>query len=146
MATCMYCGSQIPDGLKFCTSCGAALPVEAPGVSSYGDSAPAGAQQPYQQPSYQQPYQQPGYQQPNAQQPYTQAQPVYAQPAQQVNDSGSIGWGILGFIIPIVGLILFLVWRNTKPKCAKVAGIGALISVCINIVYMVFAGGFAAFS
>ena len=39
----------------------------------------------------------------------------------------SMGWGILGALIPIVGLILFLVWNNTKPKSAKYAGIGGLI-------------------
>ena len=42
-------------------------------------------------------------------------------------DSGSIGWGVLGFFIPIVGLVLFLVWKDTKPKCAKNAGIGAIV-------------------
>lgn len=29
-----------------------------------------------------------------------------------VSDSGSIGWGFLGCCIPIVGLILFIVWRE----------------------------------
>ncbi|ACV22526.1 hypothetical protein [Slackia heliotrinireducens] len=51
-----------------------------------------------------------------------------------VNDSGSIGWGVLGFFFPIVGLILFLVWKNTKPKCAKVAGIGAIIGFVLGLV------------
>ena len=45
------------------------------------------------------------------------------------DDTGSIGWGLLGCCIPIVGLILFLVWRDTKPKNSKAAGIGALVSV-----------------
>lgn len=36
-----------------------------------------------------------------------------------VSDSGSIGWGFLGCCIPIVGLILFLVWRDNKPKKCK---------------------------
>ena len=151
---CMYCGAQIPDGLKFCTACGAALPVEAAGMSSFEDTvANAEVQQPeplavgqqqYQQPSYQQQPEAPqSYQQQGQgyQQPYGQAQPAYAAPAQQVTDSGSIGWAILGFFIPLVGLILFLVWKNTKPKCAKMAGIGALVGVCINIAYMVFGGG-----
>ena len=31
--------------------------------------------------------------------------------------------------IPIVGLVLFLVWKDTKPRNAKAAGIGALVSV-----------------
>ena len=34
-----------------------------------------------------------------------------------------------------VGLILFLVWRDNKPKNAKAAGIGALISVGCSILY-----------
>ena len=53
------------------------------------------------------------------------------------NDTGSIGWGVLGFCIPLVGLILFLVWKDQKPKTAKVAGMGALISVCIAVVWYI---------
>ena len=49
------------------------------------------------------------------------------------NDSGSIGWGILGCCIPIVGLVLFLVWKDQKPKTAKMAGMGALISVIASV-------------
>ena len=63
------------------------------------------------------------------------------------NDSGSIGWGILGCCIPIVGLILFLVWKDEKPKTAKMAGTGALVSVIIGVIYyiFVFTMGFIAF-
>lgn len=52
-----------------------------------------------------------------------------------VVDNGGFGWGLLGCCIPIVGLVLFLVWKDTKPKTAKAAGIGALVSVCIAVVY-----------
>ena len=52
-----------------------------------------------------------------------------------VVDNGGIGWGLLGCCIPLVGLILFLVWKDTKPKTAKMAGKGALISVIISVVY-----------
>lgn len=78
-------------------------------------------------PSQQAYNQAPQYQQPQYQQPQYAQQP-------QVVDSGSIGWGILGFFFPIVGLILFLVWKNTKPKSAKVSGIGALIGFVFNII------------
>lgn len=54
------------------------------------------------------------------------------------NDTGSIGWGILGCCIPVVGLVLFLVWRDTKPRNAKAAGIGALVSVILSVLYYVF--------
>lgn len=104
---CESCGAFIPDGQKFCASCGAAVgtpsaypasapvavtPVAAPAVQPAPAPAPAAPvaapapqpvyQQPqYQQPAYQQPaYQQPVYQAPAYQQPVAVAQPVYAQP------------------------------------------------------------------
>lgn len=49
-------------------------------------------------------------------------------------DSGSIGWGVLGFCFPLVGLILFLAWNSTKPMSAKKAGIGALVGFCLSMV------------
>ena len=55
-------------------------------------------------------------------------------------DSGSFGWGVLGFCFPIVGLILYLVWKDSKPKSAKVAGLGALISVAVSFVSYLFMG------
>lgn len=53
----------------------------------------------------------------------------------EVVDNGGFGWGVLGCCIPIVGLILFLVWKDTKPRTAKSAGIGALVSVGISVVF-----------
>lgn len=46
-------------------------------------------------------------------------------------------WGLLGCCIPVVGLVLFLVWRDEKPKTAKAAGIGALVSVILTILIYV---------
>ena len=54
-----------------------------------------------------------------------------------VVDKGGFLWGLLGCCIPIVGLILFLVWKDTKPKTAKAAGIGALVCVGLSIVYYI---------
>lgn len=54
-----------------------------------------------------------------------------------VVDNGGFGWGALGFCIPIVGLVLYLVWKDTKPRTAKAAGKGALISVIIAVVWYV---------
>lgn len=56
-----------------------------------------------------------------------------------VVDNGGFLWGLLGCCIPIAGLVLFLVWKDTKPKTAKAAGIGALVSVIIGIVYYILA-------
>lgn len=65
--------------------------------------------------------------------------------APAVVDKGGFGWGLLGWCVPVVGLILFLVWKDTKPKTAKAAGIGALVSVILGVVIYIatFALGFA---
>lgn len=64
-----------------------------------------------------------------------------------IDDSSSVGFAILGFFIPLVGLILFLVYESKRPKRAKSAGKGALIgfitkiviSIICVILYIVFA-------
>ena len=63
-----------------------------------------------------------------------------------VDDNGGFGWSLLGCCIPIVGLVLFLVWKDTKPKTAKDAGIGALVCVILNVLIYLIAliGGVAA--
>ena len=53
------------------------------------------------------------------------------------NDNGGFLWGLLGCCIPIVGLVLFLVWKDTKPKTAKAAGIGALVSVILIVIWYI---------
>lgn len=54
-----------------------------------------------------------------------------------VVDNGGFLWGLLGCCIPLVGLILFLVWKDTKPKTAKAAGIGALVAVVVYVVFYI---------
>ncbi len=49
-------------------------------------------------------------------------------------DSGSAGWGVLGFFFPLVGFILWLVWKDEHPARSKSAGIGCLVSICLDIV------------
>lgn len=103
-------------------------------------------QQTYQQPQYAQPqdnpyangqqYTQPQYAQPQYSQPQY-VQPQYVQPSYmppQPADTGSFGWAVLGFFFPLVGLILFLVWKDEKPVSAKQAGMGALVSVIVDVV------------
>ena len=54
-------------------------------------------------------------------------------------DNGGFLWGLLGCCIPIAGLILFLVWKDTKPRTAKAAGIGALVCVIAYVLMYVAA-------
>lgn len=53
------------------------------------------------------------------------------------NDNGGFLWGLLGCCIPLVGLILFLVWKDSKPQTAKTAGIGALVGVIVVVVFYI---------
>ena len=48
-------------------------------------------------------------------------------------DKGSFGWAVLGFLIPIIGLILALLWKNKKPNNAKKAVIGTLAGSILGI-------------
>ncbi|PWG65693.1 hypothetical protein DF196_06760 [Bifidobacterium callitrichidarum] len=66
-------------------------------------------------------------------QPAAGYQPQY--PATNPADTGSFGWAVLGFFVPLVGLILYLVWKTEKPLSAKKAGMGALVSVIVAIVF-----------
>ena len=40
---------------------------------------------------------------------------------------------VLGFFVPIVGLVLYIVYKDSEPEKAKAAGKGALISVCVSV-------------
>ena len=59
-------------------------------------------------------------------------------------DSDNFGWAVLGFCVPIVGLILYLVWNNSAPRKAKLAGKGALASVIAGVVFYIIYAIFIA--
>ncbi len=48
-------------------------------------------------------------------------------------NESTIGWAILGFFLPLVGLILYLAWQSEYPKKAKSAGKGALVGFIFSI-------------
>ena len=49
-------------------------------------------------------------------------------------DASSMGFAILSFFIPLLGLILYLIWKQEYPLRAKSAGKGALIGVIVSLV------------
>lgn len=61
-----------------------------------------------------------------------------------VEEKGNAGWAVLGFFIPLVGFILWLVWRESKPADSKMAGIGCLIGVVASVIITIVS--FALFS
>lgn len=51
-----------------------------------------------------------------------------------------MGFAVLGFFFPIVGLILYLVWHTEYPLKAKSCGKGALIGFCVGVVAGILMG------
>ena len=82
---------------------------------------------------------------PMAYEPTYNPQPQYQQQP-TVEEKNTFWWGVLGFFVPIAGLVIFLIWLKEKPKSSKSAGIGALIRVGVTLILtiiMIFFGIFA---
>lgn len=103
---CNQCGKEIGDA-KFCPYCGAAQDATTPNQGEYQPIEP------------QQNYQQQGYQQPN-----------YA----RSDDQPNMGFSILSFFIPVVGLVLYFVWKQEYPQKAKSCLKGLLAGVILYVV------------
>ncbi len=54
------------------------------------------------------------------------------------NDAPSAGFAVLCFFIPLLGLILYLVWKDEYPLKATSCGKGALISVIVSVFFGLF--------
>ena len=115
---CAGCGTRRPEQLRaepdhaeqkvFCSGCGRELPPDEDFCGACGKQRTTPAQG--AQPTFQQPvYPQMGY----------------------VQDAPSGGMTALGFFFPIVGLILYLVWKDQTPLKAHSVGKGALIGVIV---------------
>ncbi len=52
-------------------------------------------------------------------------------------DTGSAGWSLLGFFFPLIGLILYLLWKTDQPRNSSAAGKGALIGVIVSVVFYI---------
>lgn len=71
------------------------------------------------------------------------------QPMAPINaDAPSAGFAVLGFFFPLIGLILYLCWKDQQPLKAKSCGKGALIGVIVEvslaIIFVIFAGALFA--
>ncbi len=114
MKFCGNCGQQLEDSAVFCSNCGV------------GVGEPVAPQAPVQEQPVQQTYAQ-------AQQPVYIHEPVNAAPANEdpypINVTHKGFWS-LGFFFGIVGLILYFVMKNSKPRLAKSA-LKGFIAGCI---------------
>ncbi len=114
MKFCGNCGQQLEDSAVFCSSCGVNV------------GEPVAPQSPVQEQPVQQSYAQP-------QQPVYIPDPVNTAPVN--NDPYPInvthkGFWSLGFFFGIVGLILYFVMKNSKPRLARSA-LKGFIAGCI---------------
>ena len=66
---------------------------------------------------------------------YYQNMPQPQMPPQE--EKANIGLAILSYLIPIVGLVLYLTQKAEKPKTAKACGKAALAAVIINTVLVI---------
>ena len=55
-------------------------------------------------------------------------------------DAPNMGFAVLSFFFPMIGLILWLVWKDQMPLKAKSCGKGALIGVVTNFILSIVIG------
>lgn len=52
-------------------------------------------------------------------------------------DSSAFGFGVLGFFVPLAGIILSIMWNNERPKRAQAALIGAIIGFVASVALVI---------
>jgi hypothetical protein len=111
---CSNCGGIINAGEKFCAKCGTPITAQqrtvVPAPVSQYTPPPTGA--------------------------YNSAAPGQT----KANDESSFGYAFLGFLVPIAGIILFLVWKEVYPLRAKSCRKGAIIGFCVSVVMGIIMG------
>ena len=145
---CHNCGKQVGDNSRFCRYCGADL-REGASKHEQGETDAADGQGAQEKKSddlfgfnAQNGGQQGngGY---NAQNGGQQGSGGYNAPPPQYtrytdpDDRRSVGFGVLGFFIPLVGFILWLVWRDSMPQRARSCAIGALVGVIVYVIFVI---------
>ncbi len=164
---CPYCNNQNNNpNASVCEYCGAPLSAQTntqPNYQQQNFNQPNYQQQNFNQPNYQQNMYQNNsfnqYSQPY-QPPVYQAPPIYCHvcgntcdpkaaicvrcgstlnnTSTNANDIPSGGLKLLSFLIPLVGLILFISKNSTEPKSAKAYGKFALIGWILGMVVSFF--------
>lgn len=61
-------------------------------------------------------------------------QPIQIKMADELKDELGFGWGILAFVIPLAGWIMYFFWKDKTPNKANGAGLIGTISFIINII------------
>ena len=105
MKKCPNCDADIDNGRTVCPFCGSTIGID----DSVNDKQ----------------YKQDTIYTKNTQQQYQ---------SHQVNDTGSVGYWLIGFFVPLIGIILYFVWRYEQPNNAKRCLWGAVVSIIVSFV------------
>ncbi len=146
MTFCTFCGTQVPDDIKFCTSCGKPTGIAVappPPVYAQPQAAAPPPQQIYTAPPPAQPY---------AAQPYAPAPDPNTLPPgsrfEPITTGGYIGIMLL-MMLPVINIILLLIWacggcrKVNKTNLARALLIMMLISTIISgIIFLIFGSMF----
>ena len=57
---------------------------------------------------------------------------------------GNTGYTVLGVFFPLIGLILWAIWKQDRPEDARLAGKGAAIGALIYMIVILFSYLFTA--
>lgn len=106
---CRYCGKELPEDAVFCPACGKKTERDGEPFSEYTEGGGHAAD----------------------------ARPARTAPYARPDDTPNAGWAVLGFFFPLVGLILYLVWKDTMPLRARSCGKGAIIGVVLYVVFLI---------
>jgi hypothetical protein len=158
MKKCAYCGINAYDDANFCQKCGGKVEFDnsyyasnphqqfSPSyaqpcdTSQYSSERPVFCDAGFNQYSSDNPFINNQYNN-NQQNSYAEQQHdpyvAYYHAQQELEkaqrEAGSAGWGVLGFFFPLIGFILWLIWRGERNGDARYAGIGALINVIVSV-------------
>lgn len=136
MAFCSNCGSELKPNERFCGNCGTAVEGAAQTSQSPQPTGYSPQGQPQNYPAQGQPGQQPPnyqYQQPQQGFQGYQAQPTgYGPQGQGVEDTANPILFLCAFCVPLVGAILWAVWREERPQTAKTMGILAIVGFAVS--------------
>lgn len=130
---CNVCGREFEGGTNFCPFCAAPLNEEF--QQNYQNQNQQWGAQPNGAPNY---GNQPPYGAP-PQQTYAGGQ-YYGQQPINPNDKPSAGLNFVAFFVPLVGLILYILWKDETPVKAKAIGKWALIGVVVSVVFSIIVG------
>lgn len=129
---CGKCGNKLNEGAKFCPSCGNAITENSLNGNNQAAQAQVG--------NNQEPVQSNVVNNPGVVNPTNNGQVTnnFVNANQGMQESkANVFLVIVSFIIPLVGLILFISDKKNNPKNSKACGIAALVSFVLNIVLTV---------